>query len=378
MARTVPGRAGEGIRIPDVTRHLAGLPIVAGGAAPGGPLGQWRDVGLARNLAWVCDGMGAALGMTWRGAGLTGALANTMHLRLPVPSKELANVRLQVWATGAGANNAAISIESATVGPSTVTVGNGPFGRYPAPGAPVIINAGPDVVTDPAAGSYVDLEIKTTGNWGSLQSVHVDLVEPGAPTNYPTNNTSLPAGNVDAFVPADTDDYAAGLPLGADTLREHLEQWPEQWDRRKIAIHWAEFDRTGGELPPRRLRSVVRVPAGGRTRITLAVYLPAITHEQVLNVYRDDSFVRGATLMSLVVPATAAPGWHMVTEDVRFDGIDLQMMSTGLDAFAFIMVQNDRTSAAGALPIRDGDGIGYWGQLDGSLDAQFSIVMWVG
>jgi hypothetical protein len=53
MARTVPGRSGEGLRVPDVNQHLAGLPIVAGGAAPGGPLGQWRDAGLARNLAWV-------------------------------------------------------------------------------------------------------------------------------------------------------------------------------------------------------------------------------------------------------------------------------------------------------------------------------------
>jgi hypothetical protein len=47
---------GKQILTRKTLRHLAGLPIVAGGALPGGPTGQWRDVGLSRNLAWEADG----------------------------------------------------------------------------------------------------------------------------------------------------------------------------------------------------------------------------------------------------------------------------------------------------------------------------------
>jgi hypothetical protein len=380
MARTVPGRSGEGLRVPDVNRHLAGLPIVAGGAAPGGPLGQWRDAGLARNLAWVADGAGAVHGMAWKGAGLSGTLTDEMHVRVPVPSASLARVRLRVWAEGDPANTAAISIESATVGPSAVTVGNGPATRYPAPGSDVIIDAGPDVVVDPDAGPYVDLVVKTSGEWGALSSVHLDLVEPGAPANYPTHDTTLAAGIVGDFVPADTDDYVAGLPLGADTLFEHAEQWPEQWDRRKVAYSWAEFDRTGGAFPPPRKRAVFRSVAGASQRLTFAIYVPSTTNGTTFSVFRAYGTGRSIErqfLAELRVAAGATPGWHMMTTTVRLDGVDLGSPAVGLDAFGELQVAAFTLSAA--VP-GDASGVGYAYQVEGTAgyDAVYSAVVWIG
>lgn len=381
MARTVPGRGvgQEGIRIPDPLLHMAGSPIVAG-ASPT-PTGQWRDVALARNLAWVADGMGAQLGMTWRTVGLTGLLTYTMRVRLPVPSASHARVRLRVWATGDAANDAAISIASATVGPSSVFVGAGPFGRYPAPASDVIIDAGPDVVVDPAAGPYVDLDVVTVGTWGKLESVHLDLVEAGAPANYPTNDTTLASGAVGAFVPGDTDDCAAGLPLGADTLFEHIEQWPEQWDRRKMVLGWAEFDRPGGGLPPRRLRSVLRIPAGGGVRVTLAAYLPAITNNgasfDVLRAGADPRRIEAGYLGGLYINGAAPAGWHMVTFEVPELPVDFGAPAVGLDALASIFIRC-RT----ATPSVDSSGVGEVGQLEPSPtpaeDAVLSVSCWVG
>ena len=380
MARTVPGRSGEGIRVPDVNQHLAGLPIVAGGAAPGGPLGQWRDAGLARNLAWVADGAGAVHGMAWKGAGLSGTLTDEMHVRVPVPSASLARVRLRVWAEGDPANTAAISIESATVGPSAVTVGNGPAGRYPAPGSDVIIDAGPDVVVDPDAGPYVDLVVKTSGVWGALASVHLDLVEPGAPANYPTNDTTLAAGIVGDFVPADTADYVAGLPLGADTLFEHAEQWGEQWDRRKVAYSWAEFDRVGGAFPPPRKRAVFRSVAGASQRLTFAIYVPSTTNGttfSVFRVYGTGRSIERQFLAELRVAAGAPAGWQMMTTTVRLDGVDLGSPVVGLDAFGELQVAAFYTSAA--VP-GDASGVGYSNQVEAvaGYDAVYSAVVWIG
>jgi hypothetical protein len=378
MARTVPGRSGEGIRVPDVNRHLAGLPIVAGAALPGGPTGQWRDVGLSRNLAWVADGMGAVHGMAWKGAGLSGTLTDEMHVRVPVPSASLARVRLRVWAEGDPANTAAISIESATVGPSTVTVGNGPATRYPAPGSDVIIDTSPDVVVDPDAGPYVDLVLTTSGEWGALSSVHLDLVEPGAPANYPTNDTTLASGIVGDFVPADTDDYVAGLPLGADTLFEHAEQWAEQWGRRKVAYSWAEFDRVGGAFPPPRKRAVFRSVAGAAQRVTFAIYVPDTTNGT--NAYLFRAYGTGRTLDKqflayLEVAAGATPGWHMVTTAVRLDGVDLGSPAVGLDAFGELQV-----AIFGAAVPGDGAGNGVAYQVEGTAgyDAVYSAVVWIG
>jgi hypothetical protein len=378
MARTVPGRGGEGLRVPDVNRHLAGLPIVAGGALPGGPTGQWRDVGLSRNLAWVADGMGAVLGMAWKGAGLSGVLTDEMHVRVPVPSASLARVRLRVWATGHADNTAAISIESATVGPSTVTVGNGPAGRYPAPGSDVIINAGPDVVVDANAGPYVDLVVRTSGRWGALASVHLDLVEPGAPANYPTNDTTLPSGIVGAFVPADTDDYVAGLPLGADTLFEHAEQWPEQWARRKMVYAWAEFDRVGGEFPPPRKRAVFRSVAGAAQRVTFAIYVPDTTNgtnASVFRVYGTGRSIERQLLAYLQVAAAATPGWHMVTTSARLDGVDIGSPAVGLAAFGELQV-----TIRGAGVPADFGGVGEAQQVEGTAgyDAVYSLAVWIG
>jgi hypothetical protein len=378
MARTVPGRSGEGLRVPDVNQHLAGLPIVAGGAAPGGPLGQWRDAGLARNLAWVADGMGAVHGMAWKGAGLSGILTDEMHVRVPVPSASLARVRLRVWAEGDPANTAAISIESATVGPSAVTVGNGPAGRYPAPGAPVIIDAGPDVVVDPDAGPYVDLVVKTSGEWGALSSVHIDLVEPGAPTSYPTNNTTLPSGIVGDFVPADTDDYVAGLPLGADTLFEHAEQWPEQWDRRKVVYSWAEFDRTGGAFPPPRKRAVFRSIAGASQRLTFAIYVPSTTNGIFAYLYRaygTGRSIERQPLAELWVAGGSPAGWQMMTTTVRLDGVDLGSPDVGLAAFGELQI----TTLGAAVPA-DASGVGDSNQVEGTAgySAVYSAVVWIG
>jgi hypothetical protein len=378
MARTVPGRSGEGIRVPDVNRHLAGLPIVAGAALPGGPTGQWRDVGLSRNLAWVADGMGAVHGMAWKGAGLSGTLTDEMHVRVPVPSASLARVRLRVWAEGDPANTAAISIESATVGPSTVTVGNGPATRYPAPGSDVIIDAGPDVVVDPDAGPYVDLVLTTSGEWGALSSVHLDLVEPGAPANYPTNDTTLPSGIVGDFVPADTDDYAAGLPLGADTLFEHAEQWAEQWDRRKVAYSWAEFDRAGGAFPPPRKRAVFRSVAGAAQRLTFAIYMPSTTNGTVAYLYRAYGTGRSIErqfLAELRVAAGAPAGWQMMTTTVRLDGVDLGSPVVGLAAFGELQV----VTFGAAVPA-DASGVGDSNQVEGTAgyDAVYSAVVWIG
>jgi hypothetical protein len=378
MARTVPGRSGEGVRVPDVNQHLAGLPIVAGGAAPGGPLGQWRDVGLARNLAWVADGAGAVLGMAWKGAGLSGTLTDEMHVRVPVPSASLARVRLRVWATGDPANTAAISIESATVGPSTVTVGNGPPDRYPAPGADVIIDAGPDVVVDPDAGPYVDLVVRTSGEWGALASVHLDLVEPGAPANYPTNDTTLAAGINGDFVPADTDDYAAGLPLGADTLFEHAEQWPEQWERRKLAYAWAEFDRAGGAFPPPRKRAVFRSIAGASQRVTFAIYVPDTTNGTTATLFRvvgTGPEMQRQFITRINVAPAAAPGWHMTTETVRLEGIDLGSPAVGLVAVGDLIVV-----VRGATVPADFGGVGEAQQVEGAagFDAVYSLAVWVG
>jgi hypothetical protein len=378
MARTVPGRSGEGIRVPDVNQHLAGLPIVAGGAAPGGPLGQWRDAGLARNLAWVADGRGAVHGMAWKGAGLSGTLTDEMHVRVPVPSASLARVRLRVWAEGDPANTAAISIESATVGPSTVTVGNGPATRYPAPGSDVIIDAGPDVVVDADAGPYVDLVVKTSGEWGALSSVHLDLVEPGAPANYPTNDTTLASGIIGDFVPADTDDYVAGLPLGADTLFEHAEQWPEQWERRKAVYSWAEFDRVGGELPPPRKHGLLRSVAGAGQRVTLAIYVPSTTNGTRATLFGTSGTnvsVQYRWSLPLVVAPGAAPGWHMTTQTIRLEGVDFGSPVVGLAALTDMVVR-----VRGAGVPADFGGIGEAQQVEGTagFDAVYSIAVWVG
>jgi hypothetical protein len=335
-------------------------------------------VGLSRNLAWVADGMGAVLGMAWKGAGLSGTLTDEMHVRVPVPSASLARVRLRVWATGDAANDAAISIESATVGPATVTVGNGGAGRYPAPGSDVIIDAGPDVVVDANAGPYVDLVVRTSGEWGALSSVHLDLVEPGAPANYPTNDTTLPSGIVGDFVPADTDDYAAGLPLGADTLFEHAEQWGEQWDRRKVAYSWAEFDRAGGELPPPRKHGLLRSVAGAGQRVTLAAYVPDTTNGTTATLFRVSGTgpeMQRQFITRLNVAAAATPGWHMTTETVRLEGINLGSPAVGLAAMGdFIVV------VRGAGVPADFGGVGEAQQVEGTAgyDAVYSLAVWIG
>jgi len=297
---------------------------------------------------------------------------------VPVPSASLARVRLRVWAEGDPANTAAISIESATVGPSAVTVGNGPAGRYPAPGSDVIIDAGPDVVVDPAAGPYVDLVVKTSGEWGALSSVHLDLVEPGAPANYPTNDTTLPSGIVGDFVPADTDDYVAGLPLGADTLFEHAEQWPEQWDRRKVVYSWAEFDRVGGELPPPRKHGLLRSVAGAGQRVTLAIYVPDTTNGTRATVFRVTGTgvdMQREFITRVAVAPAATPGWHMSTATVRLGGVDLGSPVVGLAALGDIIV-----TVPGATVPADFGGIGEAQQVEGTagFDAVYSIAVWVG
>jgi len=378
MPRTVPGRGvgQEGVRVPDALRHMAGLPIVAGGAVATGPTGQWRDVALARNLAWVADGMGTQFGMAWRGTALTGALANTMRVRLPVPSASHARVRLRVWATGSA--GATITLASATVGPTALVVGAGPFGRYPAPGADLIIDAGADVVVDADAGPYVDLVLVTSGSWGKLESVHLDLVEAGAPASYPTANTTLAAGAVADFVPADTDDYAAGLPLGSDTLFEHLAQWPAQWDRRKVALSWAEFNRVGGGLPPRRMHCVVRVAPGARTRITVAAYFPVVSMGTVIRVMRfsRDPAAGGQPLVFMRVLAAAAAGWQMLTTDVLLDDVALGSPAQGVAAFESLHVQ-----VQGALPSSAAGGVGDISQValpSPTRDVVQSVTVWVG
>jgi hypothetical protein len=328
MARTVPAVSAS-LRMPELERFTAGQPIVAGDAVTN--TGRWLSVGLASNLAYAVDACGPAASMSWGDGQITGTYTTggDMQVRLPVigplAGSIMARLRLRVW--GSSTTSYTVTLTTATAGSVAVTV-NGAFSRYPAPASPQILDVAADVVDGGDVGFYVDAVLTLDGDVGELRSVHLDWMElayTGTAGRYLTASTTLPAGQLGNFVPADDAELATDSTVSADLLFDRRQQWPEQYGRRRVKLAWFQPLPAGVEtasqyahMAPVRLRALAHMPpapVGQDEFWTVAVYAIADAADD-MNVYvlRDDGKREEIEeLARVTVPGGSATGWFMAT-----------------------------------------------------------------
>lgn len=327
MARTIP--ALSGLTLPQVDRFLSGMPIVAGdGVAPG----RWLDVALASNLAYAVDGMGPCANLAWQDgqindlAGAYSGAADWVKLRLPASYPDtaanlMARLRLRAWGeTGTGVATVTLTAVGAA-GSAVVTLGT-PFGRFPAPASPAILDVASGIADDgDGAGPYVDLDLRLSGFVKALQSVHLDWLEytfagTGGGGTYPAA-AAWPAGAVGDFVAADTADFVDDAPLSSDLLFQRSSQWRDELERRRVKLLWASAQPDGSSAPdqywhmaPHRLLSVapmVTSPGEDVEPWTVAAYChPDATETEWVFVGQVDAAGVFTELTRLEVPPDPA------------------------------------------------------------------------
>lgn len=394
MARTIPSIATGIANTPALERFTASQPIVAGDSVTN--VGRWASVGLAANLAYAVDACGPAVTVSWQDGQVSGTYTAGGRIDLRIPAigpvagaSILGNLRLRVWGNSA-TTTGTVTLETASAG--SVVVALAPtFTRYPSPLAPQILNVAADIVDGGDAGFYVDAWITLDAIVTSIESITLDWCEygfDGTGTGYPGAG-ALPAGAVGNFVPADTAELATDSALSADLLFDRLQQWPEQFGRRRVKLAWAGAEPAGAvtaanyrHMPPVRIRAaapVVPRPVGQPELWTIAAYcVPNSAGTSRVRVGFGDGTPHGFTqLAALPIPDTAypTPGWYMLT----FDATPIRQLGAP-QSFAGLLelvVISD-----GAAPI-GGDGESYYvdGRQTGIPSASiefrcYSVIVW--
>lgn len=351
MSRLVPAWPVPAL---DPARLYAGLPIRAV---------DWATLAGESNTAWYADGLGAVHSGMWSPDILT---SGYYHLRVPVASTAHARIRVHAW--GVGGHVRVVGLGAADVAlPGAMGFATG-----------AVVDASAAVAVDALAGRYLDLTLEADGVT-VLRSVHVELLG-AAGAGWPSALTTLGAGpQVDGIIPADTDEHAGDLFLSADLLIDRVAQWDIMRERRRLGLSWATWDDV---VPsPGRVRGVLRVPSGGRQRVTLAAYVRAASTPTgaTVQLYAANAGSRHDDLLVEVSRAAIhGEGWVMTTVDASVSRRSWQAPPQGIDGMLEVVASREGVTTPDdfdpTLPAPVGDDRGLLPTTDDVL----AIAAWVG